>query len=118
MIACREGEGGEGGGRLFKTARGRLNQRPKRIIQNTMFGFNWNRKRPSIECPSVSVHLVTSTSIVGVDQYRQCSLATRGASPPACEERLTAWTYEFIRFGINRGWACLFGGIMAMLMIA
>jgi hypothetical protein len=26
-------------------------------------------------------------------------------------QRWTAWLYEFIRFGVKQGWACLFGGI-------
>jgi uncharacterized membrane protein YoaT (DUF817 family) len=30
----------------------------------------------------------------------------------------TAWLYEFLRFGIKQGWACLFGGIAVALMIA
>ncbi|MFO1185091.1 MAG: DUF817 domain-containing protein [Bauldia sp.] len=45
----------------------------------------------------------------------------------AAEARLQAWAeetplraglYEFVRFGIKQGWACLFGGIMVGLMIA
>jgi len=31
--------------------------------------------------------------------------------------RWTAWLYEFIRFGVKQGWACLFGGIAVLLMI-
>jgi uncharacterized membrane protein YoaT (DUF817 family) len=31
--------------------------------------------------------------------------------------RWTAWLYEFFRFGIKQGWACLFGGIAVALMI-
>lgn len=31
--------------------------------------------------------------------------------------RLTAWVYEFLRFGMKQAWACLFGGIMVALMI-
>lgn len=31
--------------------------------------------------------------------------------------RLTAWIYEFLRFGMKQAWACLFGGIMVALMI-
>jgi uncharacterized membrane protein YoaT (DUF817 family) len=34
------------------------------------------------------------------------------------KRRLTAWSYEFLRFGIKQAWACLFGGIMVLLMIA
>jgi uncharacterized membrane protein YoaT (DUF817 family) len=30
----------------------------------------------------------------------------------------TAWLYEFFRFGLKQGWACLFGGIAITLMIA
>jgi uncharacterized membrane protein YoaT (DUF817 family) len=33
------------------------------------------------------------------------------------KSRLTAWAYEFLRFGIKQAWACLFGGIMVALMI-
>lgn len=32
-----------------------------------------------------------------------------------------AWTlalYEFVRFGVKQGWACLFGGLMLALLIA
>src|SRR5258708_39129307 len=32
--------------------------------------------------------------------------------------RWTAWLYEFLRFGVKQGWACLFGGIAVALMIA
>jgi uncharacterized membrane protein YoaT (DUF817 family) len=32
--------------------------------------------------------------------------------------RWTAWSYEFLRFGLKQGWACLFGGIAIALMIA
>ena len=32
--------------------------------------------------------------------------------------RSTAFLYEFLRFGIKQGWACLFGGIAVALMIA
>ena len=32
--------------------------------------------------------------------------------------RWTAWLYEFLRFGLKQGWACLFGGIAVALMIA
>jgi uncharacterized membrane protein YoaT (DUF817 family) len=31
--------------------------------------------------------------------------------------RWTAWLYEFIRFCVKQGWACLFGGIAVALMI-
>jgi uncharacterized membrane protein YoaT (DUF817 family) len=31
--------------------------------------------------------------------------------------RWTAWLYEFLRFGMKQGWACLFGGIAVALMI-
>jgi uncharacterized membrane protein YoaT (DUF817 family) len=31
--------------------------------------------------------------------------------------RLTAWVYEFLRFGMKQAWACLFGGIMVALII-
>jgi uncharacterized membrane protein YoaT (DUF817 family) len=30
---------------------------------------------------------------------------------------VTAFAYEFLRFGIKQGWACLFGGIMVALMV-
>jgi len=32
--------------------------------------------------------------------------------------RWTAFLYEFLRFGIKQGWACLFGGIAVALLIA
>ena len=34
------------------------------------------------------------------------------------QRRRTAWPYEFLRFGLKQGWACLFGGIAVGLMIA
>src|SRR6266436_9288692 len=30
----------------------------------------------------------------------------------------TAFLYEFVRFGLKQGWACLFGGAMVGLLIA
>jgi uncharacterized membrane protein YoaT (DUF817 family) len=33
------------------------------------------------------------------------------------QKRWTAWLYEFVRFGLKQGWACLFGGIAVTLMI-
>jgi uncharacterized membrane protein YoaT (DUF817 family) len=34
------------------------------------------------------------------------------------QRRWTAGLYEFLRFGLKQGWACLFGGIAVALMIA
>jgi len=34
------------------------------------------------------------------------------------QTRCTAWLYEFVRFGLKQGWACLFGGFAVALMIA
>ena len=31
--------------------------------------------------------------------------------------RLTAFAYEFLRFGVKQGWACLFGGLICALLI-
>ena len=46
------------------------------------------------------------------------SSAPNGALPRGWRPRRgTAWIYEFIRFGMKQAWACLFGGIMVMLMI-
>ncbi len=36
----------------------------------------------------------------------------------AGKRRLTAFIYEFLRFGVKQAWACLFGGIMVGLLIA
>jgi uncharacterized membrane protein YoaT (DUF817 family) len=36
----------------------------------------------------------------------------------AGKRRVTAFLYEFIRFGVKQAWACLFGGIMVGLIIA
>jgi uncharacterized membrane protein YoaT (DUF817 family) len=36
----------------------------------------------------------------------------------AGKRRTTAFTYEFVRFGVKQGWACLFGGAMVGLLIA
>ena len=32
--------------------------------------------------------------------------------------RWTSALYEFFRFGVKQGWACLFGGIAVFLMVA
>lgn len=32
--------------------------------------------------------------------------------------RLPAFVYEFLRFGVKQGWACLFGGLICALLIA
>lgn len=44
---------------------------------------------------------------------REHRFGERMAARPA-----TAAGYEFVRFGVKQAWACLFGGIMVMLMIA
>jgi len=44
---------------------------------------------------------------------RETSLARRAAAHP-----LTLFLYEFIRFGIKQGWACLFGGLLLALLVA
>ncbi len=31
--------------------------------------------------------------------------------------RWSAWTYEFLRFGVKQAWACLFGGLMVALLL-
>ena len=31
--------------------------------------------------------------------------------------RIAVWTYEFVRFGLKQGWACLFGGLLLALML-
>lgn len=36
----------------------------------------------------------------------------------AGRRRLTAFLYEFVRFGVKQAWACLFGGLMVALIIA
>jgi uncharacterized membrane protein YoaT (DUF817 family) len=36
----------------------------------------------------------------------------------AARKRWTAGIYEFLRFGVKQGWACLFGGIAVALMLA
>lgn len=36
----------------------------------------------------------------------------------ARRRRVTHFAYEFIRFGIKQGWACLFGGLLLALLIA
>jgi uncharacterized membrane protein YoaT (DUF817 family) len=35
----------------------------------------------------------------------------------AAQQRWTAALYEFLRFGVKQGWACLFGGIAVALML-
>jgi uncharacterized membrane protein YoaT (DUF817 family) len=34
------------------------------------------------------------------------------------QRRSTAFAYEFVRFGLKQGWACLFGGAMVALLVA
>ena len=36
-----------------------------------------------------------------------------------CRQRGPAWqfAYEFLRFGVKQGWACLFGGLMLVLLV-
>ncbi len=42
----------------------------------------------------------------------------RGRSGVLCSQRhWTAALYDFVRFGIKQGWACLFGGIAMALVI-
>jgi uncharacterized membrane protein YoaT (DUF817 family) len=36
----------------------------------------------------------------------------------AGKRRTTAFLYEFLRFGVEQGWACLFGGILVGLLVA
>src|ERR1700716_2827572 len=36
----------------------------------------------------------------------------------ASKRPATAFLYEFVRFGLKQGWACLFGGAMVGLLIA
>lgn len=36
----------------------------------------------------------------------------------AARRRATSWSYEFLRFGIKQGWACLFGALMLALILA
>lgn len=33
------------------------------------------------------------------------------------QRRSTAFTYEFVRFGVKQAWACLFGGLMVALIV-
>ena len=35
----------------------------------------------------------------------------------AVQRPATAFTYEFIRFGVKQAWACLFGGAMVALIV-
>lgn len=44
---------------------------------------------------------------------REAAIARRASA-----SRLRLFAYEFIRFGIKQGWACLFGGLMLALLIA
>lgn len=36
----------------------------------------------------------------------------------ADKSRLGGWAFEFLMFGIKQGWACLFGGLMLLLLFA
>jgi uncharacterized membrane protein YoaT (DUF817 family) len=36
----------------------------------------------------------------------------------ARQGRFATFTYEFVRFGVKQGWACLFGGLMLALLLA
>ncbi|WP_139031482.1 DUF817 family protein, partial [Bradyrhizobium sp. ORS 375] len=42
----------------------------------------------------------------------EARLSSRAAQKPS-----TAFLYEFLRFGVKQGWACLFGGIAVALML-
>ena len=35
----------------------------------------------------------------------------------ADRRRVTRWGFEFLMFGIKQGWACLFGGLMLVLLL-
>jgi uncharacterized membrane protein YoaT (DUF817 family) len=59
--------------------------------------------------PSAAANWPAIARAVGWEQ----ALGDRMARRPA-----TAALYEFLRFGIKQGWACLFGGSMVGLMIA
>ena len=42
---------------------------------------------------------------------------TRLGAWATAQGRLAAFAYEFLRFGVKQGWACLFGGLMCALLI-
>ena len=44
--------------------------------------------------------------------------AERRLGAVMARRRSTAFLYEFLRFGLKQGWACLFGGIMLALLVA
>lgn len=39
------------------------------------------------------------------------------ARPWAARSKLNAWAYEFLLFGLKQAWACLFGGLMLVLLV-
>jgi uncharacterized membrane protein YoaT (DUF817 family) len=47
-----------------------------------------------------------------IERERRLALSARRRGP------LAVFAYEFIRFGVKQGWACLFGGLMLALLLA
>ncbi len=45
------------------------------------------------------------------------ALEDRWANRAAAQGRWASFGYEFLRFGIKQGWACLFGGLMLALLL-
>ncbi|WP_245448392.1 DUF817 domain-containing protein [Bradyrhizobium nitroreducens] len=69
--------------------------------------------------PEASAPGVTPPSAAAIwPPLRRFIVGERRLGRFMARRRATAFAYEFLRFGIKQGWACLFGGIAVALMIA
>jgi len=58
---------------------------------------------------------MTEDRSAGATRFARIRHALEAYSPPA---GWRSWLYEFLLFGFKQGWACLFGGLLLMLLIA
>ena len=70
------------------------------------------RSASSDEHASVSAASVWQPLAAFVDREARLGAWVRGHGPVA------AACYEFLRFGVKQGWACLFGALLLALIIA
>ena len=85
------------------TAAARL-RHPERMPAGT------KRKNPQI--PPASTAAQWASLAIFIDWERNTAAWAAKKGPVA------AFAYEFIRFGVKQGWACLFGGLMLSLLLA
>ena len=59
-------------------------------------------------------------AVIGVRDWIKDRVAALDAAarPWAARDRLHAFAYEFLLFGLKQAWACLFGGAMLFLLVA